>query len=108
MTIDKTTDGYLAASAAVALHELRTLSDGWDGEGSLAPTDTVIDNAFQLIDLWYRPNVEVTPNNNGTVSFEWPGSHLEVGLTSFSMYNDRCYINGTIELRERESDGTDD
>ncbi len=67
-------------SAVVDLpRTLRSLPDGWNGDGSLAPSHEVIDNCFSLIDLWYPHSADVTPNDNGTVSFEWPGTHLEVG-----------------------------
>lgn len=89
----------MSERAAVALHELSALEDGWDGEGGKAPSQEVIDNAFALIDLWYKPLTEVTPNNNGTVSFDWPHSHLEVGRTRFSYYNGAYFIDGTIKRR---------
>lgn len=87
-------------SAITELDELRELEDGWCGEGSLAPVPQTFDNALELIQLWHRPETDVTPNTNGTISFEWPGGHLEIGLTRFSMYSEGALINGDIKPRD--------
>lgn len=95
----------------LAIHQYRIdllgiekLEDGWDGPGSLAPSEDVKANAHALIDLGLVPDradTEVTPNSNGTISFEWSGgkSHLEVGKTRFAMYTADHFINGTIQER---------
>lgn len=83
------------------LSEMRSLNDGWAGEGSLAPRRETIDNAFELMSL-APEDAEVTPETNGTVSLEWGGCHLEVGLTKFSMYTPGYFIDGTIKRRDQD------
>lgn len=41
----------------------------------------------------------MTPNANGTISFEWSGSHLEVGRNRFSMYTPTHYIDAVISAK---------
>jgi len=70
------------------------LPEGWDGYGALSPSEEVIKNAVSILgDIHPDDDLEITPNTNGTISFEWldPESqttriHLEIGQTRASMY----------------------
>lgn len=80
------------------LNEIKALTDGWQGDGSLAPTAQTFANARGLLSL-VPHDADVTPENNGTISFEWEGGHLEVGRTRFSMYTPTHYIDGIITAK---------
>jgi hypothetical protein len=64
----------------------------WDGYGSLGIKAETKDNAIHGIQnvLLEAPVPDITPNPNGTLSFEWEtqngAAHLEVGQTMFSFY----------------------
>lgn len=81
------------------LLEITKLEDGWDGYGGLKPSMKVVENVWVLVDLWYPRATDASPNTNGTISFEWEGTHLEVGETRFSMYNKTHFIDGQIKGR---------
>jgi hypothetical protein len=98
-------------STITEFDNLRAYKDGWDGNGSLSPKVETFDNALAFVALWNRPETDVTITDNGTIMFEWSGSILEVGLTTFSLYDDRHFINGKIEPRPLPaslSGGTDE
>ncbi len=48
------------------------LTDGWNGEDSYAPTHQIIDNSLAIYGrLSHLEELDITPNNNGTITFEW-------------------------------------
>ncbi|MGH1524215.1 hypothetical protein ACRAWC_09330 [Leifsonia sp. L25] len=67
------------------------LTDGWNGEGSLAPSTETLESVGRLIRQLPSElsSPEFTPNDNGTISIEWENTrgyvHLEVGTTRFAM-----------------------
>ena len=84
---------YQEFAAHQLLIAIAELDDNWDGEGACPINDKTKINAHRalnslLLDVPVVP--EITPNNNGTVSFEWKTdqgrAHLEIGLTRFSFY----------------------
>lgn len=76
---------------------IRDLKDGWFGEGSRAPDPRTIVNAWSLLDdLSVPEGADITPGINGTISIDWGATHLQVGLTTFSMYTGRFYVDGRI------------
>lgn len=86
------------------INELSLLSDNWDGYGALRILPETLENANLVVaNLGWRalPTPEVSPNPNGTISFEWESSYgyglLEVGKTraSFFVQNERQeYVAG--------------
>lgn len=64
----------------------------WDGYNALGVKAETKENAIRGINniLLEAPPPEMTPNPNGTLSFEWEtqngAAHLEVGQTTFSFY----------------------
>jgi len=74
------------------VRDLATLGADWDGYGALAIDPLTISNATTAIRalLPLVPKPDVTPNPNGTISFEWESgiglSHLEIGKTKYSFY----------------------
>lgn len=70
--------------------EIRVLPQGWAGPGSIAIDTTVLQRAISALVLIARvkslPDPEITPNSNGTVSFEWENGrislYLEIGKTT--------------------------
>jgi len=87
-------------TAASELQQLTELEDGWNGKDSFAPLPEVVANCWALVSIWNRPDTDVTPSENGTVTFEWPGAYLAVGTTKFSMWNETHFINGEMKLRQ--------
>jgi len=93
--------------ALAEFSDILTLEDGWAGEGSLAPrteTLTTGESLLQKLLSTTKPPV-VTPEDNGTISFEWfegtSSAHLEIGLTKYAMYvatesKPSIYFNGMI------------
>ena len=91
---------------AKELRELAALSDGWDGEGSLAPTKDILGTAAWVIARAQDEpgDFEVTPNDSGTISLEWENSRayalLEIGRRKYSLTIDPAvgapyFENGT-------------
>lgn len=83
------------AEQATAVNTLKMLAEmpaDWDGYGALRLHPETISNAIQAVaGLWrYVPAADITPNPNGTVSFEWESergtAYLELGRTRFSFY----------------------
>jgi hypothetical protein len=70
------------------LLRIRTLQDGWDGEGAEAPHPALVDGAITLAqDLQARgepPADRVIASVNGTVYFEWhtPLGYREIEVVS--------------------------
>lgn len=71
------------------LDDLSELEDNWNGEGSLAPTREIVETARRVIEgLQQLPPSDITPNENGTILFEWrygaEYASLEVGATKYA------------------------
>jgi len=90
------------------LSEIEGLSNDWDGDGSLAPTQAIVDVTRRIVrsisEILPRP--DITPNDNGTITIEWRSqddyASLEVGATSFAfmMKFDRDktrFLNGLVD-----------
>lgn len=82
--------------------DLATYDDGWNGDGSLGPSELVLRNVRSLSDL-IPLSWESTLNENGTISFERLGDEyasIEIGNTRFAAIvgigEERVYINATI------------
>ncbi|MGC1614284.1 MAG: hypothetical protein WA736_06345 [Candidatus Acidiferrum sp.] len=81
---------YYAARDAV--EHLAFAEDNWDGYGAIPINFQTKTNAkVALIQLESSvPAPQVTPNPNGTFSFEWEteegAAHLEIGRTKYSFY----------------------
>lgn len=73
------------------LAELTSLSDGWQGSGSLAPKPETIAKTRSILDSFclHLSNPDVTPTDNGTVTIEWSSAtgyaSLEIGFTTFAL-----------------------
>lgn len=74
------------------VNALGEMEEDWDGYGALSIDPRTVKNASTALDrlLEYLPAPDITPNSNGTISFEWESSdgvaYLEIGMTRFSMY----------------------
>jgi hypothetical protein len=75
------------------IREISKLADGWDGYGGLRVPDETLAHATRLIEVSSiasaeLPIPEITPNSNGTISFEWNSgagdAHVEIGRTRYS------------------------
>lgn len=71
------------------LQKITELQANWDGYGGLPiHSDTAV-NAKAALEVFQLANItpEITPNSNGTISFEWASSkgraHVEVGKIRF-------------------------
>jgi hypothetical protein len=79
-------------AAEQAIAAFQGLGDDWDGYGALAIDATTISNALLAVHILVRlvAMPDITPNPNGTLSFEWETSsglaHLEIGKTKYSFY----------------------
>jgi len=74
-----------------ALAEFTTLKDGWNGAGSLAPSWQALSASIALLSRMQGTvgQVELTPNESGTISFEWETqrgyAHIEVGRIKYAL-----------------------
>jgi hypothetical protein len=73
------------------IEELAAMPENWDGYGALRISAETRRNALKALDaLLDVPTPGITPNANGTLSFEWESprgvAHLEIGRTRFSFY----------------------
>lgn len=89
-------------SAEDILSKYNCLVDNWDGYGALAPTQSVIKNSISFLSSLPQKVLKnldcddnITPNPNGTLSFEWVNEdhkiYIEIGdekMNIFSLYND--------------------
>jgi hypothetical protein len=78
-------------SPSEVLYALAALPENWDGYGALHISAETIHNARRALNvLAHAPLPEITPNPNGTISFEWETesseAHLEIGKTRYSFY----------------------
>jgi len=80
---------WLLAEERIA--EFSLLPPNWDHYGALAINAQTKDNAITALVVTSNllPQPEITPNTNGTLSFEWEvgGNYacLEIGMTKFSL-----------------------
>jgi hypothetical protein len=81
------------AAAREAIEETSFNEPNWDGDGALAISREVKANAFaalEMIEMTAVPAPEITPNPNGTLSFEWETEtgvgQLEIGKSRFGFY----------------------
>lgn len=78
-------------TALEALAEFTTLQDGWNGAGSLAPSWQALSASIAFLSRMQGTvgQVELTPNESGTISFEWETqrgyAHIEVGRTKYAL-----------------------
>jgi hypothetical protein len=80
------------AVAENQIEELSRLQENWDGYGGIPINDSTKYNSMAALRgvLVCAPQPDITPNPNGTLSFEWETprgvAHLEVGQTKMSFY----------------------
>lgn len=80
------------ASSERQIEELCRMPRGWDGYGALPISSITKYNSLQALRgiLGSAPAPDITPNPNGTLSFEWETergvAHLEIGQTRISFY----------------------
>jgi hypothetical protein len=74
------------------IEELSRLQDNWDGYGAVPISEYTKYHSMAALRgiLGSAPHPDITPNPNGTLSFEWETqrgvAHLEVGQTKMSFY----------------------
>ncbi|RXT60410.1 hypothetical protein [Pseudomonas syringae] len=97
---------YAQASELIgAMEEInsyRELEDDWDGYGAVAIDAVTLQNAIYAAArlIGRAPVPDLTPNSNGTISFEWESpfglAHLEIGKSRYAFFirleNGRKYI----------------
>ena len=70
---------------------------GWDGDDALPISHETKQNALHALGILkiVIPDTEITPNSNGTLSFEWETElgfgYLEIGKTKYSFYVKMMY-----------------
>lgn len=74
-----------------SIEVLAAMPPNWDGYGALPIDPLTAENAMRAVEaLSELPSPEITPNPNGTLSFEWQSkkglAHLEIGKTRYSCY----------------------
>jgi hypothetical protein len=80
------------ASARGKIEEFAGMPENWDGYGALPVRPETAQNALDALRKLPDeiPMPDITPNPNGTISFEWESpsgvGHLELGRTRFSFY----------------------
>lgn len=95
------------------LSEFAELKEDWDGEGAYPIHRRTIDNSKIIIESLYRSlqHADISPNNNGTISFEWSSksgrSHLEIGKDEYSFYL-KPKIGNTIYAQGKTSEWSDE
>jgi hypothetical protein len=78
--------------AQATIEQMAFTESNWDGYGALAISTQTKDNALSAIRniLPVAPTPEISPNPNGTLSFEWETTegkaHMEIGRTRYSFY----------------------
>jgi hypothetical protein len=82
----------LLSNAENQIEELSRLEENWDGYGGIPIKESTKLHSLAALRgiLLAAPNPEITPNPNGTLSFEWETqrgvAHLEIGQTKMSFY----------------------
>ena len=85
-------DNESRAAARSLVKAIEALTDDWDGYGAERVSDEVVGYAFSVLEILPQAlrNPDITPNSNGTISFEWESSsakaHLELGKINFSLF----------------------
>jgi hypothetical protein len=80
------------AAAREMLNQASLTQPNWDGDGALPISTEASGNALIALRVLETvvPAPEISPNPNGTVSFEWETDagvgHLEIGRTRYSFY----------------------
>ena len=83
---------YQEFTAHQLVSHISNLATNWDGYGAAPMHPDTARNAHRALSalLLTVPVPEITPNSNGTVSFEWQSrlghANLEIGLTRFSFF----------------------
>jgi hypothetical protein len=87
--------GALRAELPVAkavIEQVAFTEPNWDGYGALPISVETKDNALNALQNLLRvaPTPDISPNPNGTLSFEWESgegkAHMEIGRTQYSFY----------------------
>ena len=82
------------------INGMKSLSDGWDGDNSYAPSRSVINNTLILLkslpEEYHNNHTLALPTKHGTIDILWKSSNkdmlsLEVGTNTMSYY---CTCNG--------------
>jgi len=74
------------------IDRISIMPENWDGYGAISISQETARNAKHALKEVQRfaPLPDITPNPNGTISFEWESSegfgHLEIGQTRYSFY----------------------
>ena len=109
----------MTAEATIAeqtLSEISRLPANWDGYGGVPIATSTVENARSALLSLLRdlPLPDVTPNANGTISFEWESASfvagLEIGATRFSFFlrprfGGSTYAEGDASLVSQHSIG---
>ena len=75
-----------------ALDTIASLPDNWDGYGASHIEKLTAENAHEALHNLTQilPAPDITPNPNGTISFEWETqsglAYLEIGMTRYSLF----------------------
>ncbi len=88
----KASDLTALGPAETQIEELSRMEKNWDGYGALPISSATKYNALSVLRgiVPHAPPPDITPNPNGTISFEWESprgkAHLEIGQTRLSFY----------------------
>lgn len=80
------------STAHLVISKLADMEANWDGYGAAVISQQTADNGKNAIERLcaFTQIPDITPNPNGTLSFEWETddgyAHLEIGKTKFSFY----------------------
>jgi hypothetical protein len=80
------------AASKEMLNQVSLREPNWDGDGALPISPETNSNALAALRIFETvvPAPEITPNPNGTLSFEWETDagvgYLEIGRTRYSFY----------------------
>jgi hypothetical protein len=78
--------------SVLQLDGLSRLEPGWDGYGAEPVAQGCVDNARMILGALPSnvPGPDITPNSNGTLSFDWEngqqGLSLEIGISRYSAF----------------------
>jgi hypothetical protein len=91
-----------------AIEELRELSDGWAGEGSVAPSNQAIEDAERFVSLLPEcpPVPTVCAADDGEILMDWalPDKRAVVGLEGDGGFGYALYIDGGYKPGSEEGD----
>lgn len=83
---------FEAEQVATAIDHFAGFRDGWDGDGSIAPSTRIISAAKACAKTVFSsaPFADVAVLPHGTIAFDWDTEHgsanLEIGKDKFSFY----------------------